>query len=204
MSLRYAILGFLSSTPASGYQLGREFAQGAGSYWSALPSQIYPELRELEKLGWIAGEVSPTDGLKRRIFTLTPLGEAELQTWVEADNDYPPERDSERVRLIFLDGSPPEVIRKHLTSHRAHHEQRLALWRSHREAVEKRTLRQLVRRLAMRPQKDHGLIVRLKLLALDGNIRRAELEIAWADEALAWLDTIEREKRKSSAGKSAG
>src|SRR5215475_11946906 len=123
MSLRYAILGFLSSTPASGYQLGREFAQGAGSYWSALPSQIYPELRELEKLGWITGEVSPTDTLKRRIFTLTSVGEAELQKWVEADNEYPPERDSERVRLIFLDGSPPEVIRKHLEAHRAHHEQ---------------------------------------------------------------------------------
>jgi PadR family transcriptional regulator, regulator of vanillate utilization len=204
MSLRYAILGFLSSTPASGYQLGREFAQGAGSYWSALPSQIYPELRELEKLGWISGEVSPTDTLKRRIFTLTPLGEAELRTWVEANNDYPPERDSERLRLIFLDGSSPDVIRKHLETHRTHHEQRLALWRSYREAVEKRTHRQLVRRLAMRPREDHELIVRLKLLALDGNIRRAELEIAWVDEALAWLDTLEREKRAGKSGRSAG
>ena len=200
MSLRYAILGFLSSTPASGYQIGREFAQGAGSYWQALPSQIYPELRELEKLGWIAGKVSPTDRLKRRVFKLTARGEAELQTWVEADNDYPPERDSERLRLIFLDGSSPQAIRRHLQAHRAHHEQRLALWRSLRDAVDKRTHRQLVRRLAMRSQKDHTMIIRLKLLALDGNIRRAELEIAWADEALAWLDSQE----KSGAAKSAG
>ena len=204
MSLRYAILGFLSSTPASGYQIGREFQQGAGSYWSALPSQIYPELRELEKLGWIAGKVSPSDRLRRRTFKLTARGEDELAKWVEADNEYPPERDSERLRLIFLDGSPPDVIRRHLLTHRTHHEQRLAMWRSLREAVEKRTHRQLVRRLAMRQPKDHGLIVRLKLLALDGNIRRAEVEIAWADEALAWLDAFERHEGKAKATKSAG
>src|SRR5262245_39367238 len=105
MSLRYAILGFLSSTPASGYQIGREFQNGAGSYWSALPSQIYPELHELEELGWVSGQVSKTDRLRRKIFRLTPRGEEELQKWVEADNDYPPERDSERLRLIFLDGA---------------------------------------------------------------------------------------------------
>jgi DNA-binding PadR family transcriptional regulator len=203
MSLRYAILGFLSSTPASGYQIGREFAQGAGSYWSALPSQIYPELRELEKQGLIAGKVAPADRLKRRVFKLTARGETELQKWVEADNEYPPERDSERVRLIFLDGSPPDVIRRHLLAHRAHHEQRLALWRSLREVNEKRTHRQLVRRLAMRPQKDHDLIIRLKLFALDGNIRRAEVEIGWANEALAWLDAYEEHKSVGKNRKSA-
>jgi DNA-binding PadR family transcriptional regulator len=196
MSLRYAILGFLSSTPASGYQIGREFQDGAGSYWSALPSQIYPELQELEQLGWISGEVSTADRLRKKIFRLTPLGVQELKTWIEADNDYPPERDGERLKLIFLDGSPPEAIRRHLVAHRAHHEKRLAMWRALRDAVEKRTLRQLVRRLAMRPPSDHALIVRLKALALDGNIRRAELEIAWAQEALAWVDALETDKTK--------
>src|ERR1700730_688687 len=158
MSLRYAILGSLSSTPASGYQIGREFQDGAGSYWSALPSQIYPELQELEQLGWIAGEVSTADRLRKKIFRVTPLGEDELRKWVEADTDYPPERDGERLKLIFLDGSPPDVIRRPLATHRAHHERRLAMWCALRDAVDKRTLRQLVRRLAMRPQSDHALV----------------------------------------------
>lgn len=191
MSLRYAILGFLSSTPATGYEIGREFQQGAGSYWNALPSQIYPVLSELEKLGWIAGKISNADRLRRRTFRLTVSGEDELKKWVEADNDYPPERDSERLRLIFLDGSPVEVIRRHIAEHRAHHERRLAVWQALRAAVEKRTHRQLARRLAKRPKTEHELIVRLKLLALDGNIRRAELEMAWTDEALAWIDALE-------------
>jgi PadR family transcriptional regulator AphA len=204
MSLRYAILGFLSSTPATGYEIGREFQQGAGSYWSALPSQIYPELGELEKLGWISGKVASADRLRRKTFRLTRLGEQELKKWVEADNEYPSERDSERVRLIFLDRSPPDVIRRHVATHRSHHEQRLALWQSLRKAVETRTHRQLLRRLAKRPQAEHDLIVRLKLLALDGNIRRAELEIAWADDALAWLDALEQDKGTRRRAKVAG
>ena len=45
--------------------------------------------------------------------------------------------------------------------------------------------------------------MRLKLLALDGNIRRAELEIGWADEALGWLDALERDKGVTKTAKSA-
>lgn len=109
MSLRYAILGFLGSTPATGYVIAREFAQGAGAFWSALPSQIYPELRALEKLGWIEGTLDSSDRLNRRVFALTAAGVAALQQWVESETEYPPERDGERVRLIFLDRSAPDI-----------------------------------------------------------------------------------------------
>ena len=204
MSLRYAILGFLSSTPATGYELGREFQQGAGSYWNALPSQIYPELAALETLGWITGKLSNTDRLRKRTFRLTKRGEQELKVWVEAENDYPPERDSERLRIIFLDGSPIPAIRKHVAAHRTHHAQRLAVWHVLREAVARRTHRQLAQRLARRPKAEHTLIVGLKLIALDGNIRRAEGEIAWAEQALAWLDTLEHGKRATRRARVTG
>ena len=187
MSLRYAILGFLSSTPGTGYDIAREFADGAGSYWQALPSQIYPELRELEALGWIEGDADPQDRMRRRVFNLTPEGDAALQRWVEEVGEYPPERDAERLRLIFLDRSSPEVIRAHLEHHRAHHESRLAMWLTLRSLVERRGLRQLTTRLAARPAEEHALIVQLKVLALEGNIARAELEIAWARDALEHL-----------------
>jgi PadR family transcriptional regulator AphA len=196
MSLRYAILGFLSSTPATGYELGREFQQGAGSFWSALPSQIYPELAALEQLGWINGKVASKDRLRRRTFRLTRRGEQALTKWVEADHDYPPERDSERLRLIFLDGSSTEIIRRHFDAHRIYHAERLAVWHTLRRSVVQRTHRQLVQRLKKRNLADHELIVGLKLLALEGNVRRAEWEIAWADEALAWLATLEQGKKR--------
>jgi hypothetical protein len=49
VSLRLAILGSLSSAPASGYDLARQFGLGLGWFWSASHSQIYPELKRLEE-----------------------------------------------------------------------------------------------------------------------------------------------------------
>jgi PadR family transcriptional regulator AphA len=190
MSLRFAILGFLSSTPGTGYEIGREFAQGAGAYWSALPSQIYPELRELEKLGLIRGRIAKGDRLRRRVFHLTPQGEVALEAWVRSDTEYPPERDPERIKLIFLDKAPTQLIRRHLEQHIAHFTAKLEEWRLTRDAVARGTHRQLSARLAQRPEQDHALIACLKALALDGNIRRAENEIAWAREAIAAIETL--------------
>jgi PadR family transcriptional regulator AphA len=193
MSLRFAILGFLSSTPGTGYELGREFAQGAGAYWSALPSQIYPELRELEKIGHIRGRIARGDRLRRRVFHLTPQGEAALEAWVQSDTEYPPERDPERVKLIFLDKASPQIIRRHLEQHIAHHQAKLEEWRITRDAVTLRVHRQFSARLAQRPAQEHALIACLKTLALDGNIRRAENEIAWARDAIATIEALVEE-----------
>jgi hypothetical protein len=49
MSLRYALLGFISTEPASGFDLAREFGESMGWFWYASHSQIYPELRRLEE-----------------------------------------------------------------------------------------------------------------------------------------------------------
>ena len=190
MSLRYAILGFLGSTPATGYVIAREFAQGAGAFWSALPSQIYPELRVLEKLGWIEGTLDSSDRLNRRVFALTAAGVAALQQWVESETEYPPERDGERVRLIFLDRSAPDIVRRHLAGHAAHFRGKLATWRAIRAAMTDGTHRQMQARLGQRPASEHEVILLTKLLAYDGNIARAELEIAWAEDALARFEKL--------------
>jgi PadR family transcriptional regulator AphA len=212
MSLRYAILGFLSTTPATGYELKREFQIAVGWSWEALPSQIYPELRAIEALGWIKGELSPGGRPNRRTYRLTRRGEQELRKWIEADNDYPPVRDAERIRLIYLDKSPRAAVRRHLEHHRRHFERQLAVWRSQRDTVKDRTHPRLDKRLAGRREGEHAYIIGLKQLAFDGNIRRAELEIAWSEDALAWLDALEakaeptrpaRRPQRKSAGSAA-
>ena len=190
MSLRFTILGFLSTTPASGYELSHQFNQALGAWWHALPSQIYPELRRLEAEGLIEGEVSKENRLNKRIYRLTEKGDVELQAWIEGPIDYPPERDPERVQLILLDKSAPEVIRAHLLHHRAHYQERLSLWRQHFDAMMDGTHPRLQARLTGRAASEHGLIAGLKRIAVEGNMRRAELEIAWANSTLAWLDSL--------------
>ena len=188
MSLRYALLGYLSTSPASGYTLGRDFADGAGAMWEALPSQIYPELAKLETLGWINGTQDSGDRLKRRLYALTAAGEHALQAWVEsADAVHPAERDAERVRFLFLDRSEPAVVRRHIERYRAHYEDCLARWLTDRDAIDAGTHPRMIDRLAGCNIKDRAVVTKMKWLAFDGLVRRAQAELDWADAILSWL-----------------
>jgi len=195
MSLRYALLGFLSTTPASGYGLGRKFATGAGSMWEALPSQIYPELQRLEKLGWIEGKTSPRDRLRRRVYRVTALGKRELQAWVEADESaHAPQRDAERVRFLFIDRSEFDVIRRHLQRRRAHYRKLLTEWTAQRDAIAEGTQERMRDRLSECPADERAFVTSIKWYAFEGLLRQAQMEIGWTTEILAWLDTVGQKK----------
>jgi PadR family transcriptional regulator, regulatory protein AphA len=47
MSLKYAILGFLSLAPLSGYDLKKSFDRSLGHLWPADQSQIYRTLSQM-------------------------------------------------------------------------------------------------------------------------------------------------------------
>jgi len=189
VSLKYALLGFLSTEPASGFDLAREFGESMGWFWYASHSQIYPELRRLEEDGLIAGtEVAGNPGKQKRIYRLTERGERELQAWLEQPTEYAPVRDVERVKLVFLDGAPVDVIRRHIEGHRKHHEDLLAIYTQQLRELHRGVFPRLVKRLASRPSSSPELISGLKILAMRGNIARARTEIHWAEDALAWLE----------------
>jgi PadR family transcriptional regulator AphA len=190
MSLRYAILGFLSSTPSTGYDLGRAFSSGAGQYWEASSSQIYPELKRLEKERLIEGKVSRSDRLNRCVYRLTIEGQNELLRWVESEIEYPPRRDPERIQLLFLDRSDRSTIRRHIDHHRRHYERTCAVGREILQAILDRSHPRLIDRLGGRDRREWNLIVGLKRLAAEADIRRAETEIKWCDEALKWLNGL--------------
>jgi PadR family transcriptional regulator AphA len=190
MSLRYAILGFLSSTPSTGYDLGRAFSLGAGAYWEASTSQIYPELRRLEEEGLIDGKISQSDRLNRCVYRLTRAGKDELKRWVESEIDYPPRRDPERIQLLFLDESDRDTIRQHLEWHRAHYERVLAASRAVQQSILDRTHPLLKGRLASHDRREWNLIIGLKRLVNEGDVGRAEFELRWCKQALAWLEKL--------------
>src|SRR4051794_7433651 len=103
MSLKYALLGFLSTEPTSGYTIAREFGESLGPYWQASHSQIYPELRRLETAGLVAADVSnDTPGNPKRTYPLPGAGGAALRAWLARPTESPPIRDIERVKLMFL------------------------------------------------------------------------------------------------------
>lgn len=191
MSLKYALLGFLTTEPASGYQLAQEFGESMGWFWNASHSQIHPELRRLEEQRLVRSEVAEDDSRGKRIYSITDEGIADLQQWLAEETDYPPVRDAQRIRLVFLDLLSTQDIRKHLEQHRKHHEGLLSAYTQQLREVRQGTFPRLRKRLAVRPSDTHHLVIGLKVLALQGNVARARTEIGWAEDALLWLEECE-------------
>lgn len=51
--LKYILLGLITEKPKTGYDLKKEFDTEIGEFWSVKHSQIYLELKRLEKEGEI-------------------------------------------------------------------------------------------------------------------------------------------------------
>ncbi len=84
MSLPYAILGFLSYRPMTGYDLGNFFKQSVAHFWHAELSQIYRELGKLEERGLVKSEIQPQESRPdRKIYTLTPAGQKAFGDWLQ-------------------------------------------------------------------------------------------------------------------------
>ena len=99
MSLKHGILGLLNYSPMTGYDLSKSFQNSLNHFWQAQTSQIYRELREMEKLGWIASEtVIQTDKPNKNVFSLTKSGKEELLRWIAEDSM----RDDMPLRVPFL------------------------------------------------------------------------------------------------------
>ena len=194
MALRYAILGYLSSAPGSGYDLATQLGQGLGWFWSASHSQIYPALKRLEEDGLVSSE-STTVGekLEKRIYAITDEGLEALTEWAAAPPMYRPNRDPERLQLIFSDLGDTETIKLHLEAHRDLYRDRAAQLRNTRDQIVERKNRRVEERMANKPEARKQLTLLLRDIAYAGDIGRAEHEVEWAEEALERLATYASE-----------
>jgi DNA-binding PadR family transcriptional regulator len=79
-TLSLAILGLISNTPSSGYDLRKVFSNTPIGVFSSSPGAIYPALKRCEKNGWIEGEIDSSSILRpRQVFQLTAAGHEALK-----------------------------------------------------------------------------------------------------------------------------
>lgn len=99
MSLSYTLLGLLKYSPMTGYDLKKVFDDSINFFWSAQTSQIYRELKALEKSGYIVSEVVPSNkGPAKKVYTITEQGSIYLKDWLK---NIPDEIDEDN-RNAFL------------------------------------------------------------------------------------------------------
>lgn len=111
MSLEYAILGFLSYRPYSGYDLKKVFDTSVRHFWYADQSQIYRTLAQLNERGWTEIEVvEQTERPDRKVYHITPPGKQALLDWLAGPFPNPPARSGPLVQVFFMGQLSDEAI----------------------------------------------------------------------------------------------
>jgi PadR family transcriptional regulator AphA len=83
MSLRFAILGFLSFKRFSGYDLNKTFNKPVRHFWPANQSQIYRTLAQMTQDGLLEKVVDEREErLDMKIYRLNKKGQDELHNWL--------------------------------------------------------------------------------------------------------------------------
>jgi DNA-binding PadR family transcriptional regulator len=102
MSLDYAILGFLSYAPLTGYDLKKVFDSSIRHFWFADQSQIYRTLSKLTKDGLAEMEVvEQTERPDRKVYHITSKGREELKSWLAGPIPMENHRSAQLIQVFF-------------------------------------------------------------------------------------------------------
>ncbi len=118
-TLHAIILGLLGARPMSGYDIKLAFDRSLASYWNAGNSQIYTSLKALASRGLVTSDLIVQETRpNRRVYRLTPAGQAELDRWL---GDPVPDRftkDEFLAKLFFCGEASDALALRHLEEHR--------------------------------------------------------------------------------------
>ena len=104
MSLKYGLLGLLSYSDKTGYDIIKSFDASLSFFWQAQTSQIYRELNKMEEQGLLHSRIEfQTDKPNKRIYSITETGKTELQNWLitPMPDEMLPTRSEVLLRLFF-------------------------------------------------------------------------------------------------------
>lgn len=105
----YLVLGMLRFGASSGYAIKKATDISSRFFWTTSLSQIYPDLAELERRGFVIHRDDPHGARPRSVYRLTQQGEDGLLRWLSSERERPPQyRDEGVLRLFLADALPPE------------------------------------------------------------------------------------------------
>jgi PadR family transcriptional regulator AphA len=106
MSLRHAVLGLLSTGPASGYDLLKRFEISLANVWPATQSQLYSELNRMADADLV--KVAAEGPRGRKEYAITEAGHEELRHWLVNVEPDRLRRSDMLLRVFFLNLVSPE------------------------------------------------------------------------------------------------
>ena len=109
--IKYAILGWLSWQPLTGYDLKQIFQDSTTMYWSGSSNQIYRALVQLHEEERVTRTIEDQEtGPSRKIYTITPAGENALREWLLTSPELPEMKQSFLIQLAWADQLKPDEL----------------------------------------------------------------------------------------------
>lgn len=140
VSLKHALLGFLSFGPATGYELKHAFENSIQHFWSADLSQIYRTLESLREEGLVRMRIEHQESKPpKHIYSLTESGRAELLRWLQEPTiELPTVRNPFLLKIFFGALLPKEILVEHLQRFEGALQERLEVYKQIQEYLPKR------------------------------------------------------------------
>jgi DNA-binding PadR family transcriptional regulator len=183
VALEHAILVSLLEQPGSGYELARRFERSIGRFWSATHQQIYRVLRRMEADGWVTAEEIGQGGRPDKwCWSAAPAGREALVAWLHTPVQPEAVRHDLAVKIrgaAFDDTAGRHALIAEVLRYRAGHEATLA-------------------RYLTGEQRDfpepgaHDVQRSLQHVVLRGGIAYERMVLAWLDDVLDTLRTLDR------------
>ena len=172
MSLRYALLGYLYDMSMSGYDLAKAFDYSVGYFWNASHSQIYPELKKMEKEGLLSSQkVEQEDRPSKKLYIATEKGREEFLSWMKEPTKLAITRDPFLIKTFFIDRLDSQEAIELI-------DEQIGLLRELLD--EYKNLRINITKALS--ELDNPFNLQIKLLTLDSGIMHTETEIKWCEK----------------------
>lgn len=170
---RYVILGLLSLSDKSGYDIKKEVSSQMDHFWSESYGQIYPMLRKLEEEKTIEKEVEKSDGKPDRyLYHLTQKGEDELKDWMKTEIVSLRGRNELLLRIYLGKNTSKKVLINHVKDAKSRREEDF------------KTYSEMKKKLSA-SNDEHA---RYRLITINFELAQSKSYIDWCNEALSEIE----------------
>jgi len=174
---KYALLGMLSMSPMSGYDIKKLTDFSISHFWSENFGHIYPVLKKMEADGLVTKEVEETSGKpNRNIYSITPMGTEELVNWLQLPVELQPLRNELLLKIFFADQLPTEKIIEMVVVGKKNYLSNLNEYKKIEET------------LKTDDQYKNDIRIPFWLMTLSFGIHISNASVAWCDETLKILE----------------
>lgn len=168
---QYAILGILKIAPGSGYDIKKYCDTVISNVWNENFGHIYPVLNTM-----LAGGLIERDGdgisARKKVYTITDKGKAELLDWLSLPAEYQPVRSEFMLKFLFSSELPKKNTLEMLGNYKKHHEKNLKEFITIEQYLnQEQKLIQSERKSYLRSTVRHGIL-------------SAEASIRWCNEVM--------------------